>query len=137
MFVDTADVHGPARNGRFVSFLKLFPNLFKITGSGAEIKVFKAGPPAPRPVQVGGSSSSDAPPAQRAPRAETNPRIVLYPHYLRVEFSQTNPAKQVGSQRYQRYERYKKATTMGEARDLGLTTQDIQLDQAAGALVFR
>ena len=60
-FVDTANVHGPSRNGGYVSFLKLFPNLFKITGSGAEIRVFMADPPAPRPVQVGGSSSSTAP----------------------------------------------------------------------------
>ena len=136
-FVDTADVYGPSRNGRYVSFLKLFPNLFKITGSGAEIKVFKADPPAPRPVQVGGSSSSTAPPPERTARAiETNPRIVLYPHFLKVQFSQENPAQKIGSQRYLRYERYKKARTMGEARDLGLTTQDINLDLAAGALVF-
>ena len=111
--------------------------MFKITGSGAEIKVFKADPPAPRPVEVGGSSSSTAPPQERAARAiETNARIVLYPHYLKVKFSQENPAQKIGSQRYLRYERYKKARTMGEARDLGLTTQDINLDLAAGALVF-
>ena len=146
-FVDTADVYGPSRSGRYVSFLKLFPNLFRITGTGAEIKVFKADPPAPRPpqdlpaprpVQVGGSSSSGAPPGERAPRAiETNPRIVLYPHYLRVEFSDKNPAQKVGSQRWLRYERYKKSKTMGEFRENGGTTQDIALDLAAGVLTFR
>ena len=137
-FLDTVELYGPSKSGRYVSFLKLFPNLFKITGSGTEIKVFKADPVAPRPPQVGGSSSStEPPPRERVPRAiEVNPRIVLYPHYLKVKFSQENPAQKVGSQRYLRYERYKKATTMGQARDLGLTTQDIQLDLAAGALVF-
>ena len=42
--VDTMDVYGPARTGRYVLFLKLFPNYFKIQGSGAKIKVFKADP---------------------------------------------------------------------------------------------
>ena len=139
-FLDTVELYGPSKSGRYVSFLKLFSNLFKLTGSGSEIKVFKADSVTPRPVQVGGSSSSAAPSSsstERARRAiETNPRIVLYPSWLKVKFTQDNPAQKVGSQRYLRYERYKRSKTMGEARDLGLTTQDIQLDLAAGALVF-
>ena len=64
---DTMDAYGPARAGRYVAFLKLFPNLFKVTGSGPGLRVMKADPPAqPRPTQ----SSTD-----RAPRTiEVDPR---------------------------------------------------------------
>ena len=40
-FHDTADVYGPAKAGRIVSFLKLYPNMFEIRGSGPNIKVFE------------------------------------------------------------------------------------------------
>ncbi len=39
-FQDTADTYGPSRaEGRIVSFLKLYPNLFSLQGSGPNIKV--------------------------------------------------------------------------------------------------
>ena len=47
---DTMGTHGPAKQGRIVSFLKLYPNMFEIQGSGPNIKVFVAKPLQPRPV---------------------------------------------------------------------------------------
>ena len=60
--VDTMDTYGPARAGRYVSFLKLFPNLFKITGSGPGIRVMKAvaGSSADNPRESSASSASSA-----------------------------------------------------------------------------
>ena len=63
-FLDTADVYGPSKAGRIVSFLKLYPNMFEIQGSGPNIKVFVAKQPEPRPVvarpvQVGGQAAVD------------------------------------------------------------------------------
>ena len=70
---DTMDTYGPSRQGRIVSFLKLYPNMFTIQGSGPGIRVLPAAAPA-RPVQVGGASSSSGP-AERQPRAlEIDPR---------------------------------------------------------------
>ena len=129
--VDTMDTYGPARQGRYVSFLKLFPNLFKITGSGPGIRVMKADPPAPRPAQEASSSSRD-----RAPRAiEIDPRAAYrrFPNETRVAYQDKNPARPNG-ERYKRYENYKKATTIGQARSLGATSQDISLDLSTAAL---
>ena len=50
----------------------------------------------------------------------------------RVEYGD-DPAR-VGTPRYRRYENYKGATTIGAARRLGATSQDISLDIQAGAL---
>lgn len=143
-FIDTADVYGPSKaGGRIVSFLKLYPNLFEIQGSGSNIKVFVAKAPEPRPAtarpaQVGGaSSSSDQAPRERQPRAiEIDPRAPYrrFPNDQRVEYG-ANPARQ-GTPRHRRYEKYKVATTVGAARRLGATSQDISLDIAAGALVL-
>ncbi len=33
-FQDASDTYGPSRQGRIVSFLKLFPNFFSLQGSG-------------------------------------------------------------------------------------------------------
>lgn len=133
--VDTMDLYGPARTGRYVSFLKLFPNLFKIQGSGANIKVFKADPipsTPPRPVQEGAASSS----TDRAPRAiEVDPRAPYrrFPNDTRVEYSSENPAR-VDTPRNRRYRTYSVANTIGMARRLGASSQDISLDLQAGAL---
>ena len=69
---DTMDTYGPARAGRYVSFLRLFPNLFKVTGSGPGLRVMKADPPPPREPRPAAASSSTA----RAPRIELGPRAV-------------------------------------------------------------
>jgi len=138
-FQNTADVYGPAKAGRIASFLKLYPNYFEIQGSGPNIKIFMAKPPEPRPrpVQVGGSSSSSGP-AERQPSAiEIDPRAPYrrFPNDQKVEYGQQNPARQ-GTPRYRRYEKYKVATTIGSARRLGASSQDISMDVAAGALVL-
>ncbi len=129
--IDTMDVYGPARQGRIVSFLKLFPKMFSLTGNGAKIMVFPAAapeitPPKPRPAEVGGARSSDAPgPAERMPRApELDPRA-QYRRFLNdmvIEYKK-NPARP-GTPRYKRFEKYKVATTIGAARRLGATSQD-------------
>ena len=135
-FQDTTDVYGPAKSGRIVSFLKLYPQDFKIQGTGAKIRVFIAERPAARPVQVGGASSSGGVPAPRTPRApEMDPRAQYrrFPNELQVEYKDENPARE-GSERFNRYERYKRATTIGQARRLGATSQDISLDLEKGAV---
>ena len=133
---DTMDVWGPSRTGRYASFLKLFPKMFDIKGSGANIKVFAKEPePAravePRPVQVGGASSS----GERAPRAiEIDPRAPYrrFPKELPVEFG-PNPARK-GTARFARYEKYKNAKTIGGAKRLGATSGDISMDLERAAL---
>ena len=45
-----------------------------------------------------------------------------------------NPAR-VGTPRHAGYEVYKGANSIGEARILGATNQDIRMDVSAGALV--
>ncbi len=155
-FQDTADTYGPSRQGRIVSFLKLYPRLFVIQGSGPGIKVVPAAPTPPqpvqpRPIQVGrASSSSAAPPSSgrepkaggsapsRAERAlEIDPRAPYrrFPNEQRVRYEVTNPAR-AGTPRHARYEAYKTATTIGEARRLGATSQDISMDIQRSALTL-
>ena len=129
---DTMDTYGPARAGRYVAFLKLFPSLFKVTGSGPGLRVMKADPPPPReprPAQPANSST------ERAPRVELGPRAVYRRFFneIPVVYAAENPARR-NSQRYQRYENYKKATTIGQARALGATSQDISPELSVGAV---
>ena len=131
---DTTDIYGPAKQGRIVSFLKLYPNYFAIQGTGPGILVLPAEPvPVARPVQVGGASSSGA---ERQPRApELDPRAVYrkFPNSQGIEYTGPNPARE-GTPRHRRYERYRTASDLGAARRLGATSQDISMDVAAGAL---
>ena len=95
-------------------------------------------PPAARPVQVGGASSSAAPPRERAERAlEIDPRAPYrrFPNEQKVRYEEANPAR-AGTVRHARYEIYKAATTLGEARRLGATSQDISMDVQRGALTL-
>jgi hypothetical protein len=102
---DTTTAYGPAKAGRIVSFLKLYPNLFSLQGSGPNIKVLPAAAPEPRPrpVQVGGSSSSlqggAAPPRERAERAleiDTRAPYRRFPNDQRVRVGD-NPARPGGA----------------------------------------
>ncbi len=140
-FHDTADVYGPSKAGRIVSFLKLYPRHFQIHGSGPKIKVLPAAPPPPqaaRSVQVGGASGSAAPPPrERAERGlDEDPRAPYrkFPNAQRARYG-ANPAR-AGTPRHARYAAYMRATTIGEARRLGATSQDISLDVLAGALTL-
>ncbi len=93
-FADTADTYGPSKQGRIVSFLKLYPKLFSIQGYGPGIRVLPAAAPEPRPVQVGGARSSSGPAAARQPRAiEPDPRAPYrkFPNEQKVRF-RANPA---------------------------------------------
>lgn len=138
-FQDTADTYGPSKQGRIVSFLKLYPNHFSLQGTGPSIKVLPAAAPeprAPRPVQVGGASSSSGP-AERQPRAiEVDPRAPYrrFPNEQRVRFEDN--LGRPGGPRWVRFDKYKVANTIGGARRLGATSQDISMDVAAGALVL-
>ena len=133
------DVYGPSKAGWIVCFLKLYPNLFEIQGSGPNIKVFVAKAPEPRlvearPVQVGGASSSNDPRErpERTLKIDRRAPYRRFPNEQRVEYG-ANPAR-VNTPRYRRFENYKEATTIGGARRLGATSQDISSDIQAGAL---
>lgn len=129
-FLDTADVYGLARAGRYVSFLKLYPQKFTLTGSGQNIKVTKT-----PPREAAASSSSSAPvPIPRTPREpyQIDTPYRRFPNQTKTEYG-PNPARQ-NTPRHRRYQKYSVATTIGEARRLGATSQDISLDIASGAL---
>ena len=103
--------------------------------------MFVARAPEPRPVvarpaQVGGASSSDdrLPRAPRAPEVQPRAAYMRFPNEQRVEF-RANPARENGA-RWRRYEKYKTASRIGQARRLGATPQDLKLDLNAGALVL-
>ena len=135
-FADTADVYGPSKAGRVTSFLQLYPKYFRIEGKGPKIMVFVAAAPEPKPaaVQVGGASSSaDAAPRQpRVLEVDARAPYRRFPNTQKVEYG-ANPAR-AGTPRYRRFEAYSSATTIGAARRLGATSQDISMDIQVGAL---
>ena len=126
---------------RFVKFTKLFPKLFQLAGEAGRLRIFRAprepAPPRPppRPAQVGGASSSNTDGPART-RVELEPRAP----YKRwqddwiTEYSDENPSKRQAGPKRERYEKYKRAKTIGEARRLGATSQDFAKDEASGAL---
>ena len=125
----TMDVYGPSRTGRYTSFLKLFPTLFEIVGSGANIRVLpKAPEPIRSPVQLEPASSSN----ERTPRFRRSPN--LFPSELKIRFS-SNPARP-GAQRFGRVGIYKSANTIGEARRLGALTHGSMSALAVGAMTI-
>ena len=113
--------------------MKLFPNYFQIEGTGGKIKVFPA-KQAERIMVVGASSSTDPAPF-RMPVVGRAPYRTI-PNDQIVEFSVRNPARP-GSARFRRYGIYSRGANAGEARRLGMTSQDLKLDLAAGAITFR
>ena len=88
--------------------------------------------PEPRPVRVGESSGARERLVPRAPEIDARAPYRRFPNDQRVEFGD-NPAR-VGTPRHRRYESYKSATTIGGARRLGATSQDISQDIQSGAL---
>ena len=116
-------------------FLKLYPQYFNITGKGPKIKVF----PTPPPEQTSRPErASPVEPRERQARTlEIDPRAIYrrFPNEQRVEYKDQNPAR-LGTPRFRRYEAYKVTHTIGAARRLGATSQDISQDMAAGALTL-
>jgi hypothetical protein len=127
-FSDTADTYGPAKVGRVVSFLKIYPKRFDLQGTGPGIRVL--------PVKEVATSSG--PTTERRPRTkESNSRATYrrFPNEQAITFG-PNPGRP-GGPRWRRYENYKSATTIGAARRLGATSQDIILDIDAGAMIMQ
>ena len=131
-FLETAEAYGVPRAGRFVNFLKLYSNLFRIEGSGSGIKVFPATSPEPRVEEPSGSRDV---PSFRMPVVDRQP-FRFIPNNQIVDFAAENPARP-GTERHRRYERYSSASSMGEARRLGMLPMDVRADLRAGALRLR
>ena len=112
-FADTADVYRLPKQGRVVKFLRLFG--FELTGTGPGIIVRK-------PSRATGEARGR--PAGATDLVPRIPRRGL-PAAQSITFQPDNPFR-AGSARHNRYEAYKGAGTVGEARRLGATPQDFQ-----------
>ena len=108
-FDDTAEAYRLPRAGRYVKFLRLFA--FRIEGSGVTMQV-RAPPTAPRVVAPRGPDIE-----ARAPRRGMagGQAIAFGPNMKRPMTAA-----------FARYERYKSATSVQEARGLGMTPQDLR-----------
>ena len=128
-FLDTAEAYGVPRSGRFVNFLKLYPQFFKIAGSGSGIKVFPATSPEPR--QEASSGSRDVPSV--GPRIARSQNI---PNDQIVDFASQNPHRE-GTEAHRRYEIYSSASSVGQARRLGMTPSDLRQLLGNGPIQLR
>ena len=115
-FTDTADVYRLPKAGRYVKFLRLFG--FEIQGSGPGMVVRRA------PGAASSSSGARGRPEGAVDIAPRVPRRAL-PAGTVLLWTPDNPYR-AGTAARARYELYKAATTVGEARDLGATPQDIK-----------
>ena len=140
-FKNAAEVYSLPVAARFVKFAKLFPKLFRLAGEAGRLRVFKAPrePKAPKP-EAASSSTGPKPEARargpyQARAVEFEPRAAAkkYQNVWHVIYNPENPSKRLGP-KHTRYEKYKVATTIGEARRLGSTSQDLKLDEENGAL---
>ena len=120
------------------------PKLFKLAGEAGRLRIFQAprepaaAPLNPRPAQASSSSSAATPElAERAPRTriELEPRAPYkkWQNSWLTEYQDENPSKRQGPKRA-RYDRCKVATTIGEARRLGASSQDFAKDEQTGVL---
>ena len=110
-FEATADVYRLPKAGRFVKFLRLFG--YRIEGSGPAM-VVKA------PMSAPGQRPTERA-VQLAPRAQRRD----LPGSQEILFQAGNP-KRGGSASFTRWALYRSATTVGEARRLGMTPQDLR-----------
>ena len=141
-FKNAAEAYDLPVAARFVKFAKLFPKSFKLAGEAGKLRIFRAPPepaaprpPPPRPAQqVGGASSSSKDGPART-RIELEPRAAYkkWQNSWLTEYQDENPSKRDGPKRA-RYEKYKVAKSIGEARRLGATSQDFAKDEQSGAL---
>ena len=125
-FSDTADAYRLPTAGRFVKFLRLFG--WEIRGSGPGMVVRKP-PAAARPASSSGaaSSSSDAMRGRPLGALDIAPRMprTSRPAETALAFTPDNPHRP-GTAAHARYEAYKSATTVGEARTAGANPMDIK-----------
>ena len=128
-FLDTAEAYGVPRSGRFVNFLKLYPQFFRIAGSGSGIRVF----PATSPEREEAASGSRDVPAVGMPRVARSQNI---PNDQIVDFASQNPHR-AGTEAFRRYEIYSEASTIGQARRLGMTPSDLRQLLRTGAIQLR
>jgi len=117
-FEDNATLYRLPVAGRYVKFLRLFG--FEITGSGPSITVRT------RAAQAGGGGR----PAGAVDMAPRMPRREL-PGATAITWQPDNPHRG-GTLAYSRYDLYKGASTVAEARRLGATPQDIKNGLAKG-----
>jgi len=116
-FADTSDVYKLPKEGRYVKFLRLFA--FEMSGSGPGMTVRR---PAGRGAADGaGGRGRPAGAVDIAPRV---PRRGL-PNATAITFQPDNPHRG-GTAAYTRYDLYKSAQTVGEAREQGATPQDLK-----------
>ncbi len=92
---------------------------------------------APTPVQVGGASASDAPTegSDRTPSAPELDPTEQYRRFPNERVRYGDNTARPGTPKYARFEKYRVANTIGGARRLGATSQNIGTDIANGALV--
>ena len=112
-FEDTAELYRLPKAGRYIKFLRLFG--YAITGSGPGMTV--RAPRAP-PVAGGGRPAGAVDLAPRMPRRALSAATP-------ITWQPDNPYRG-GSASRARYELYKGAGTVGEARALGATPQDLK-----------
>ena len=118
-FEDNAELYRLPKAGRFVKFLRLFG--YTLAGTGPSITVTAPG------AAAGGAGGRPAGSVDIAPRM---PRRAM-PAATAITWQPDNPYRG-GSASYARYELYRAASTIGEARSLGATPQDIKSGLAKG-----
>jgi hypothetical protein len=110
-FSDTALVYKLPKAGLYVKFLRLFK--FQIMGSGTAMIV-----------RAPAAAAGQAPVIRVVPLAPRAQRRDL-PNTQAIMFQADNP-KRGGSAAYTRWAVYRSATSLGEARRLGMTPQDLR-----------
>jgi hypothetical protein len=110
-FTDTADVYRLPKEARYVKFFRLYG--FRLEGSGPAMVV--------KPPAVAAGQRPAARAVQLAPRQQRRD----LPGTQEIMFQADNP-KRGGSAAYTRWALYRSATTVGQARSLGMTPQDMR-----------
>ena len=115
-FSDTADVYRLPKAGRFVKFLRLFG--FELRGSGPGMTVRRP---------AGTASSSAGPRGRPEGAVDVAPRVPrrVMAASTALLWTPENPYRG-GTAAHARYQVYRSASTVGEARTLGATPQDIK-----------
>jgi hypothetical protein len=126
-FEDTAEAYRLPKAGRYVKFLRLFG--FQIAGAGPTMVVRGAS-------AAGAGGSRGSRPAAHHDLAPRVPRRTLPPATPILAFQPDNPHRG-GTAAAARYTAYRAATTVGEARALGATLQDLRRNIGQGHAVLQ